>query len=279
MDSQRLGYTMRNRWQDGDDIVAVFAGFSHPGGDWGCEGAPLDLRLQGLGVEWLLRGNSSVTGMTSTVAIEGFNNEPQDVTQRSCATAADGSAIVTLAHKMGLRSFAVDYSGASGAPALFVVADKVTGQRQRDELLEDPRNRWRLVTEAGNQVAVEPGAFTMTGPNGATLRGTVIAPARATPTVADDTHKIEINYRFDHTNGSFTRKVISVAGDDNFLVVFTLQKGVAPPVTVEGDTVRIGQQTVRFDGEKIVLGRFAGEAPPPNSRATSWAPAGTVGSP
>jgi len=298
VDSQRLGYTMRNRWQDGDDIAAVFTGFRHPGGDWVCEGAPLDLRLQGLGVEWLVRGNSIVTGMTSTVALEGVKTEPQDVTQRSCATAADGSAIVTLAHKMGLRSFAVDYSGASGAPALFVLADKITyrpaparkpaakpvtkddvpGEPPR-ESLRAPPHRWRLVTDAGNQVAVEPGGFTITGPNGATLRGTIIAPAKATPTVADATHNIEINYRFDHINGSFTRKVISVAGDDNFLVVFTLQKGAAPPVTVEGDTVRLGQQTVRFDGEKIVLGRFAGAAPPPNARPTSGAPAGTAGSP
>lgn len=245
VDAQRLGYTMRNRWQDGDDIVAVFTGFHHPGGDWLCEGAALDLRLQGLGVEWLVRGNSSATGQTSTVAIDGVKSEPQAVTQRSCVTNADGSASVALGHKNGARSFAVDYSGRSGAPAVFVLADKVAGQR----------NRWRLVTDATNQVAVAPGGFVITGPNGATLCGTVIKPAKVVPIVREDHHSIEINYRFDHTGASFTRNVISVDGNDEFLVVFTLQKGPAPAVKFAGDKVTVGEQTLRYDGARIELGR------------------------
>lgn len=277
VDTQRLGYTCRNRWLDGDDIVAVFTGFRHPGGDWPCEGAPLDVRLQGLGVEWLMRGNSTVSGMTNRVAVEGYESEPQDVHERHCATSEDGSAVVSLGYTFGkqgkgVRSFAVDYSGSSGAAALLVIADqfqftppakKPTPAKSSGDLADELTtavklpNRWRLVTDAGNDVKTGPGQFTITGPNGATLCGTVVAPAKSNPTVQDDTHKIEINYRFDHQAGSFRRKIISVPGHNDYLVVLTLQKGQAPPVRVDRDVVRIGQQTVRFDGERIVLGRFA----------------------
>jgi hypothetical protein len=55
---------------------------------------------------------------------------------------------------------------------------------------------------------------------------------------------------------------IHVTGADptfgEFLVVVTLQKNGAPDVSVEGEgltsKVMVGGQTVRFDGQKIVMG-------------------------
>ena len=37
--------------------------------------------------------------------------------------------------------------------------------------------------------------------------------------------------------------------------IMTLQKGDPPAVVVDGKQVKVGEQTLTFDGEKIVLGR------------------------
>ena len=129
VDADRLGYTMRNRWQDGNDIVTVFTGFRHPGGDWPCEGAAIDLRMMGLGAEWLVRGNGGPTDPTNTVAVEGAG-APADVTRTHLAVAPDGSATVSLSYRLGkdgrgLRCVGVDYSGASGAAALLAIVDRI----------------------------------------------------------------------------------------------------------------------------------------------------------
>ncbi len=311
VDSQRLGYTMRNRWRDGDDIVAVFTGFRHPGGDWSCEGAELDLRLMGLGGEWMLPGNGrSGAKETNTVAVLGSRG-PTHVRQTHLATAADGSAVVSLAYGLGekgtgLRSFAVDYSGASGAPVLLILVDRVRfatpaealanlaskpvkrpdapeldiGDESADPLVElgpapDDRklrppapNRWRLVTHRDNHVSADRGSFVIRGSGGARLAGTIVAPGTATPTVAQVTYGIEINYRYDHQSGEFTRKVVSFPGtpaaargdDDFYFVVMTLGAAEPPAVSVTGSgpdaVVTVGRQKVGFDGRKVVLEQF-----------------------
>jgi len=38
--------------------------------------------------------------------------------------------------------------------------------------------------------------------------------------------------------------------------VFVLTRGELPKVQVAGDTLKIGSQTARFDGRRIVLRRF-----------------------
>jgi hypothetical protein len=49
-----------------------------------------------------------------------------------------------------------------------------------------------------------------------------------------------------------------VAGSGFFLTVMTLQKGEPPKATVQGEgdsaVVTIGKQSVRFGGQRIVLG-------------------------
>jgi hypothetical protein len=44
------------------------------------------------------------------------------------------------------------------------------------------------------------------------------------------------------------------AGDHRFAII-TVQRGAPPPISVDGDTVRVGNQTIRFDGQKLILGR------------------------
>jgi hypothetical protein len=48
-------------------------------------------------------------------------------------------------------------------------------------------------------------------------------------------------------------------GGDQFFMVATLQRGQPPALQVQGEglkaVVKVGKQTVRFDGRKIVLGK------------------------
>ena len=53
---------------------------------------------------------------------------------------------------------------------------------------------------------------------------------------------------------------ILATGGDTFFLVATIGDAAAdvPKVLINGETVRVGEQTVRFDGEKILFGE-----PPP----------------
>ena len=126
-DTQVLGYTFRNRWKDGDDIVALLAGFRHSGGDWpgGYHG---ELRLLGLGAQWLVHAGWHPRSWPGMLPLEPLFKE---VRERDRQTGEDGSGMVTLdflderKEVRGTRHFAVDYSGKCGAPALFVTVDRV----------------------------------------------------------------------------------------------------------------------------------------------------------
>ena len=52
---------------------------------------------------------------------------------------------------------------------------------------------------------------------------------------------------------------LEVTGGDEYFAVITVQTGAAPTVTAEGEGVEakasFGGQTIRFDGEKIEVGR------------------------
>ncbi len=149
----------------------------------------------------------------------------------------------------GTRSFAVDYSGVSGAPALYVVADTVTGA---------PKSAvWQMVTDRSVPVIVAGNTFTLTATNGATLHATVLAPAGAVIATREVSHGHEAYYRVHHGAATFDRTVIDVAGGELFLVAMTLQKGAAPPVAVEQADgllrARVGGRGIRYDGKTIEL--------------------------
>jgi hypothetical protein len=83
----------------------------------------------------------------------------------------------------------------------------------------------------------------------------------------------QVGYRVEYWMGikklNLPQDVKDVTGQDGFATkttvnttdpampwaVMTLQKGDAPAVVVEGNKVKVGGQTLTFDGEKIVLGR------------------------
>jgi hypothetical protein len=275
VDTRRLGYTFRNRWQDGNDVVAAFTGFAHRGGDWGCEGAKLDVRLMGLGAEWAVRGNGHIGEFTSTVAVAGAR-EPDDVKQVHLAAAPDGSGVVSLSYSLGaagsgLRTFGVDYSQASGAPALIALADRLrlapppkgapkSSVSPEDKLLAGaagPAAQWRWVTDVENQVTIEKDGFAVSSGGGATLRAFFAAPGKPQVKVVEVSHKIEINYRYDHQLREFKRRMISVSGQDLFHVVLVMARGAIPAATIQGAgpnaQVTIGKQVVRFNEGKAAF--------------------------
>ena len=69
----------------------------------------------------------------------------------------------------GLRSFAVDFSGRGGAPAVFAVVDHITGGK---------RKIWIQQLPAGTTFAVDGQNF-MLASGGVTYKATVISPPNA----------------------------------------------------------------------------------------------------
>jgi hypothetical protein len=154
----------------------------------------------------------------------------------------------------GLRSFAADYSGKSGAPALFAVVDRVTGGRKKIWM-------WQLPREGRDgpacKVDIQGNSFSITYSN-ASLKATVVSPKNAR--IVHARGPMKANPLSGMEDGDVN--AIHVTGADptfgEFLVVVTLQKNGAPDVSVEGEgltsKVMVGGQTVRFDGQKIVMG-------------------------
>jgi hypothetical protein len=127
-----------------------------------------------------------------------------------------------------LRALAVDYSGRSGAPGLYAVVDRIRGSEMSE------MNAWRLA--AKGKLSALHNTFTVAG-NGWRLTGHVIAPAVASASARKD--------------------YIQVTGSEDYFVVLTLTRGDAPAIKVTGEgldaTVRVGQRSMRFDGERLIL--------------------------
>jgi hypothetical protein len=294
VDEQRGGYVFRDRWQNGDDCVAmIFGNTWNAQGGWSTPEAG-DLRISGLGADWLVRGGGHGNGGSTRYAPDsriyhnvlqlgegahngGFIEAPAIWFQPR----PDGSGTITLdmnavysartapeenAPKIkpwrpealvgydrgikGLRAFAVDYSGSSGATALFAIADKLTGSKGENQL--------HFATEAEHAVELYEDGFGIKAANGASLRATVVAPPQPDLAVIDIVHTHEINYHGEHRSAKFKRKIITVKCADHALVVMTLQRGEAPAVRVKGTglsaTATVGRRTVAFDGQKLLLG-------------------------
>jgi hypothetical protein len=292
VDRQKGGYVFRNRWQDGQDcVVSLFANDNQAGGSWvSAQGGTF--RINALGEAWAVRGQGYGNGGSGR-ALPDFSlyQNMVDVAEHYLAgspqaktvffePAEDGSGVVSLnmdeiyihAEKekvtsgtgetwrylgkkdlgiRAVRSVAVDYSGLAGAPCLVAVADRLTGTQGR--------NTWQMSTEREHAVACDGSTFTITAAGGATLRGTVVAPAGAAVRSVEAEHVHETNYHGRHNRATFLRRVVLADGtdkDQQFLVVMTIQNGPAPAVqaTREGEA-KIGARHIRFDGRKIVLGR------------------------
>ncbi len=135
----------------------------------------------------------------------------------------------------GTRSLAVDCTGRSGAPLLVAIVERIglidkPAEAQNPDAARPTTFAWALpaagkVTADGSRFTVAQGDATITGvlASGQTLRDAAAA----------------------------------AEADGALFAVFTLQRGEAPKITVEGEgldaKVTVGKRTVRFDGKTILL--------------------------
>jgi histidinol-phosphate aminotransferase len=115
------------------------------------------------------------------------------------------------------------------APGVVVIADRIRGGQRRV---------WAMHLPANTRAELHGHRFTLRSKNtDAFVAGTFLVP--------DD---VQLRAQ----NGQ-----LLAAGQSDFLVVMTLQRGPAPAVTRAGDLIRIGAQTARFDGTKVSFGEQA----------------------
>ena len=164
------GYAVfRNAWKDGDDVVVTALLGKGPRGYKKVPGGPI--LVWGLGMR---------------------TRFPVDLggTEADFFEARPAGGVLSAPVRGGTCSFAADFSGASGASAVLVMAGPDAGD------VRSPQAR---------------------GPGGASAASVKVA-----------------------------------AGGHTFYVM-TLQKGAAPEVKTEGDRVKVGPQTVAFDGKEITF--------------------------
>ncbi|GBF79487.1 hypothetical protein [Aphanothece sacrum] len=252
VDEQKGFYNFRNEWQDKDDFVAnIYLKKQVIGGTWSFPDVG-SFRIWGLGGHWANSGESEAKWDEENVVVIP-KSRPWKVSNLSFfASRPNGSGIVSLTTDaivnkesnpplgiQGLRSFAVDYSGASGVPGLFVVVDKFMGSVEAEEFKEKV---WVMHTE-GN-VTIEGKSFIIKANNGATMKGTFVAPSQVKISV-EKTNK-----------GS---KILARGGNE-FFIIMTVQKGSYPEIKVIGtglnSEIKIGNQQIYFSQNRIFLFEF-----------------------
>jgi hypothetical protein len=161
-----------------------------------------------------------------------------------------------------MRSVGVDYSGKCGASCLLVVVDRITGGKGKIWTWQvDKADKKRRKGDPTNLelTTVDNNTFSIRHTDGATLRGTFVAPekVRVTSGVRETTM---IGGAGSSGGKRLARPIMGVfaEGGDEYFCVVTVGRTDPPRVSVRGRgldaKVTVGKQTVRFDGDKIVFG-------------------------
>lgn len=261
-DEQAGLFVLRNRWSDHDDSVASIFANTRPIPGQSSYADAGSFRLLALGGRWAVqrqKDRNDLLGHSrereNIVLIPGTHGyQPGRATR--VITQPDGSGLVTInldptytvappgaspklldpTQDLGIRvtrSWAVDYSGACGAPVLMAVLDQVRN---------GPSRRWLMHT-AEHDIQLREDGFDLRAVNGATLKATVILPE--VPRISVD-------------RGEWT-DTVAVDGDGDFFIVMTVEPANAPQPAVEGkgagldSIVRIGAARLRFDGTGLAI--------------------------
>ncbi|WKN44631.1 hypothetical protein [Tunicatimonas pelagia] len=242
----------RNRFQDENDIVATYHAKAnrirgHQGPDTNT------IRLLGLGVPWIIGGGR--TGLTAGQSnLFPSETETAKKDDKGLGELRDysffnegsggyvfgsGSAIGTRDHR---RRFYVNFDHPS-AEAVFVVQDSSANGR-----------RWRINTPEFNQFSAAEDGYTLTAPNGSSLKFTVL---NANKPIKLDTGKVpyggktkQHNFGIIYQGKSYPfSRYIDVLCDQNITVVMTLQpKGKTHPKVISKDEeIWVGEKAVSDD--------------------------------
>ncbi len=227
-DAQQNVFVFRNQFKNADDIIATvnLAAFRTRklARD---SAAPPFYRLAGLGGRWQLREARERDDRT---------DDAMAFLKSAFVPKPDGSGVLTALSeitqpKTVRKTFAADYSGSSGVPALFVIAQK-----------NSSRLNWTLDASANYAVNIGTAdrSFTVAAPSGATLQGTLVGSVARLATRG-------------------LSNTLDVTGPSDCVLVLTLQKGPAPEVKVEGagadQKIVVGGQTINFDGENFIFAK------------------------
>lgn len=325
--SQDTGYVgARNQWKDADDFLVQLYGRGYVHGNNSRENAGT-LRIQGLGATWS-HGAGAAHGERFGENVVQFPEDEINLAGRGkllhAETRPDGGVVAVFdldevmagieqgdaenppnpyerygnlpiagmlreSPRRATRSVAVDYSGACGAPALIVIADRTSGakravwtwqvesrresagrgtdvQKQPVWIVEWQGQHWtykvgHLIREDRKRVDGDPSVQVndrgfMLKRGQATLSATFVTPAK--PVIEFGERSVYTQTAKSGISRAFSRAIF-VEGGNDFLVVMTIQQGEPPEVRVEGSgldaTIHVGGQTVRLNGAKIVLGR------------------------
>ena len=247
----------RNRYQDQNDIVAAFTansarGQGHKSRD------NLTFRIVGLGVPWvigpgrtgMLHGQTNLFPdktfdvLRNVPDMKGVLHEYAFSDDGSGSALASGSCFGLDNH---VRNFQVDYSGESGAAAVFIIEDQ-----------SDNGFRWRMNTPEFNRFTPLEHGYLLTAPNGATLQATVISENNQANGLQIETTKVRFGGETTRLNPGIcyighcykNSKAIDVVGHANLVVVITLQPQgqFHPHVTMQENPMRInvGGQAFRL---------------------------------
>jgi hypothetical protein len=159
------------------------------------------------------------------------------------------------------RHMAVDYSGLSGAPALFAILDRIEGSPVRPG--------WNLKLAKGAAATVSGNAFVVgeadklhlkgvfVSPRGVAIRSGLTACALDAAAPGRPSGLAEALRRRAAEMDKPVATAEKQAHREDYLVVFTIQNGPAPEVRVDGEGVQarivVGRRAIRFDGRRLIL--------------------------
>jgi hypothetical protein len=163
------------------------------------------------------------------------------------------TAVDSIAEKRDSPEAATDDAGANED-----ILPEFAKKRPPPGPYEPPENtndyhRWQFVADAGHKVAMRPDGFSLSSTNGATLNAVVLRPAKVRMWKQSVSIPMELNYRYDHRGGRLPRTVVTAGADESFLVVLTLQRGPAPPVSVADDRITVGGQKLRATANGVEI--------------------------
>lgn len=234
VDKQKGFYSFRNQWRDKTDIVAsIYLKREFLKASWSFPDAG-SFRIAGLGQQWAIAGASKPQPQNENIVVTA-KSDSQEAKPIYFQSYQDGSGVVTLEKQNWLRSFAVDYTQTSNSPGLFAIVDRFETQETADF---QPKIWTMHVT---GEVTIRDNSFTIQAPSGATMQGTFISP-----------QGVQLSY-------NETGQTIQAQGINDFFVVMTIQEDEPSPINIKGSglttSATIGEQTISFDGSKIVLSK------------------------
>jgi len=164
----------------------------------------------------------------------------------------------------GKRAMAFDMSGLGGVPMLYAIVDRIDGGNdiERKWLIQPPvstvgnkSNLSQVVKATDNGFVIQPPGAT------SSLRGMFAYPAKVE--VSTEPMQYKVIKAWGKGQGQELTIPVNAAmvkGKDHFFFVATVSPdGKHPDVQTSGSgldaTVTIGKRTIKFDGEKIVLGQ------------------------